>query len=237
MHPRFLRPLVLGLALVAGAPAAPAATAAYDFYIRGLRVGALTLGSEQQGANYVASGRIDPTGLIALFADYFFDGTATGQVTRDGQIVPARYVAVSKSPRRLRHTEIEWQNGRPVRVSVEPPRSSAPDPAQQVGALDPVSAGFKLFRDAPPGEICNTSVDVFDGSRRSRLRLGVAVDVGGSLTCQGVFTRVEGEAHSAGQLDEFGFTVVFRRNGQGVAQLQSIEAPTRYGRAVISRRR
>lgn len=237
MPVRSLRLIVLGLALVAGAPAVPAGPTAYDFYIRGLRVGALTLGAEQNGTSYTATGRIDPTGFIALFADYFFDGTATGRIGAEGRVVPVRYDAVSKSPRRLRHTEIEWRDGRPVHVSVEPPRSSAPDPAAQVGALDPVSAGFRLLRDAPAEEICATTVDVFDGSRRSRLRLSAPTARGGELVCAGVFSRVEGEAHSAGQLDEFPFSMVFRENGAGLAQLERIEAPTKYGRAVISRRR
>ncbi len=233
---RFLRLLAFGIAVSAAAPAMPATTA-YDFHIRGLRVGSLTLGSEQNGADYVATGRIDPSGFIALFADYFFDGTARGRVARDGSVQPARYDAVSKSPRRLRNTEIRWQNGRPVHVSVVPPRSTSPDPAAQVGALDPVSAGFQMFRDAPVGEICRATVDVFDGSRRSRLRLAAPTERGSELVCAGTFSQIEGEAHSAGQLEEFPFTVVFRASGSGVAQLERIEAPTRYGNAVISRRR
>ena len=235
---RSLRLLVLALALTAGAPAMPMSPTAYDFHIRGLRVGALTLGAEQDGTSYTATGRIDPTGLIALFADYFFDGTATGRIGADGRVAPHRYDAVSKSPRRLRNTVIEWQDGRPVHVSVEPPRSSAPDPAAQAGTLDPVSAGFRLLRDAPASEICATTVDVFDGSRRSRLQLAAPeANGGGEYVCAGVFSRVEGEAHSAGQLDEFPFSMVFRENGAGLAQLERIEAPTKYGRAVISRRR
>lgn len=231
-------PLALALVLLtAAAPAVEASQKSYDFHIRGLRVGALTIGATEEGGRYTAKGRIDPTGLIALFADYFFDGTATGRITRDGRVVPARYDAVSKSPRRLRNTEIVWQDGTPVRVSVVPPRSTSPDPAAQAGALDPVSAGYRLFRDAPPGEICNTSVDVFDGSRRSRLRLAAPVAAGEVLTCEGLFAQIEGEAHSASQLTEFPFRMTFRTNGSGIAELERVEAPTRYGNAVISRRR
>jgi hypothetical protein len=89
----------------------------------------------------------------------------------------------------------------------------------------------------PVGEICNATVDVFDGSRRSRLRLAAPVESGGLLTCAGAFSQIEGEAHSAGQLDEFPFEVSFRANGDGIAQIERSEAPTRYGQAVLSRRR
>jgi hypothetical protein len=208
-----------------------------DFYISGFRVGVFTLASTQEGNRYTATGRIDPTGLIALFADYFFDGTATGEIRSDGRVVPVRYDAVSKSPRRLRNTVIEWRNGTPFRATVEPPRSTAPDPAAQRGALDPVSAGFQLFRDAPVDQICNITVDVFDGSRRSRLRLSAPVAEGPLLNCAGAFSQIEGEAHSAGQLEEFPFQIAFRADDDGIAQIERIEAPTRYGRAVISRRR
>jgi hypothetical protein len=227
----------LALVLAAVAPAARAMDASLDFYISGFRVGLMTLGSAQDGSRYTATGRLDPTGLIALFSDYFFDGTSTGQITGEGRVLPVRYDAVSKSPRRLRNTVIEFRNGTPFRATVEPPRSTAPDPAAQRGALDPVSAGFRLFRDMPVGEICNATVDVFDGSRRSRLRLAAPVESGGLLTCAGAFSQIEGEAHSAGQLEEFPFQVSFRANGAGIAQIERIEAPTRYGRAVLSRQR
>lgn len=231
----------LTLALVAGllgiASGARATEAQLDFHIAGFRVGVLAMGASQDGSRYTATGRIDPTGLVALFSDYFFDGTATGSVRPDGRVLPERYDAVSKSPRRLRNTVIEFRNGTPVRATVEPPRSTAPDPAAQRGALDPVSAGFRLFRDMPVGEICNATVDVFDGSRRSRLRLAAPVAAGELLTCAGSFSQIEGEAHSAGQHPEFPFQVAFRANGDGIAQIERIEAPTRYGRAVLSRRR
>ena len=72
-------------------------------------------------------------------------------------------------PRADRDTDIDWEDGTPVSVSVEPPRESAPDPAAQAGTLDPVSAGFAVLRDRAGRELCDTTVEVFDGSRRSRL--------------------------------------------------------------------
>ena len=229
--------LALLAGLAGGMSSAQATNAAFDFHIAGFRVGVLSMGASQEGSRYSATGRIDPTGLLALFSDYFFDGSSSGHVGRDGSVVPVRYDAVSKSPRSLRNTVIEWRNGTPIRATVEPPRSSAPDPTLQRGAVDPVSAGFRLFRDMPVGDICNAAVDVFDGSRRSRLRLGAPVAAGPLLTCAGSFAQIEGEAHSAAQHPEFPFEVSFRPDGAGMAQIERIEAPTRYGRAVLTRRR
>jgi Protein of unknown function (DUF3108) len=228
-----LRPLALALALIAGS-AARAGESSFDFYIAGIRVGALTLGTAESGGGYSAAGRIDTAGIAGLFG-FFFDGEAAGNLGRDGTVVPVRYTATSKSPRALRHTVIDWQNGTPVRVSVEPPRSSAPDPAQQSGTLDPVSASFLLLRDAPVDTICDTTLDVFDGSRRSRLTLAPPVEADGGLACSGTYARLEGEGHTLARRREFPFRIVFRRAGD-LAQLQRIEAPTSFGNAVIERR-
>jgi uncharacterized protein DUF3108 len=229
-----LRPLALGLALVSGGTA-EAGESHFDFYIAGIRVGALTLGAEQVGDSYSATGRIDTAGIAGLL-DFFFDGQAAGSLGRNGKVVPIRFAATSKSPRALRHTLIEWEDGTPVKVSVEPPRDSAPDPAQQAGTLDPVSASFRLLRDAPADAICDTTLDVFDGSRRSRLRLAPPVETADGLICDGAYARLEGEGHSLADLREFPFRIVFRRNGGGLAQLERIEAPTSFGSAVIERR-
>ena len=82
---------------------------------------------------------------------------------------------------------------------------------------------------------CDTTVDVFDGSRRSRLRLAKPAPDGEALVCAGTFARIEGEAHSMADLREFPFRLVFVPNGGGLYQLDRIEAPTNFGQAVLSR--
>jgi hypothetical protein len=232
---KLLSALALGAALAAALPAA-SQQATFDFRIAGIRVGALTMAFEEDGGGYRAASRIDTVGIVGIFADFFFDGSASGTLTSAGAVVPRRFDATSKSPRALRHSRIDWEKGTPVRVSVEPPRSSAPDPAQQTGTLDPVSAGFRLFRPMPAAEICDATVTVFDGSRLSRLVLAPPAEADGALVCRGTFARIEGEAHSMAEQSTFPFTVTFRRDGDGLAHLQRIEAPTNYGQAVIARR-
>jgi hypothetical protein len=196
----------------------------------------VVLRAEQSDSDYSASSRISAAGIASVFADYFFDGKATGSVRRDGQPVPAKFEAESRSPRSDRRTKIDFEDGTPVRVSVEPPRKSAPDPASQGGTLDPVSAGFALLRDAPPDRLCNAAVDIFDGSRRSRLKLGPPVAEDGLIACKGTYARLEGEAHTLSAEREFPFRVVFRENGAGLAELDRIETSTGFGKAVIARR-
>ena len=231
---RPLRPIALAAAL-ALPTAAGADQAQFSFSVAGIKVGTMTMNSEQSGSSYSASSRIDTAGLAGLF-DFFFDGTARGQVSGSGTVVPGSYGARSKSPRALRNTRIDWRNGVPVSVSVVPPRSSAPDPAAQGGTLDPVSAGFRLFRDGPKEAICSTSVDVFDGSRRSRLKVAAPAEQADTLVCEGTYARIEGEAHSMADLREFPFRLVFvPAAAAGSYRLERIEAPTNFGQAVLSR--
>jgi len=210
--------------------------ATFDFYISGIRAGEMTLDIETGDGGYKAASRIEAAGLVGMLVSFYYDGKATGRLNGDGKVVPQRFIANSKSPRAERHTEIDWENGTPTRVSVEPPRKTAPDPAQQGGTLDPISAGVAILRDAAPDEICDASIDVFDGSRRSRLTLSKPVARDNAFICAGSYSRIEGEAHTLSSQREYGFEVVFRRNGSGVAQLERIETRTNFGLAVVERR-
>ncbi len=221
--------------VVVVATAAPALTV-FDLTLAGLPLGTVTLDAEQSGAEYAAVSRITPNGVVNLVAGYAFDGRATGRIDAEGRISPLTFEADSTSPRASRRTEIEWRDGAPVRVSVEPPRQYAADPARVAGALDPVSAGFALLRDNAPSEICDTTIDVFDGSRRSRLSLGKPVAAGAGVTCTGLYARLEGEAHSLSSQTEYPFTLTFTPTAAGQVQLQRIETRTRFGLAVVDRR-
>ena len=241
--PKILRALLpaaaLGLAATAVLPLSASRAAddrsSFSFSIAGIRVGAASFAFEQSGASYSASTRIDTAGVVGMLTDFFFDGQASGRLASGGEVVPQLFTATSKSPRALRKSRIEWKDGTPVKVSVEPPRDSAPDPAEQGGTLDPVSASLRLLRDAPVSEICNTTVMVYDGSRVSRLKVAAPVEKDGRLVCAGAYARLKGEASSLVGAREFPFSITFGRTSNGMATLERIEAPTNFGQAVIAR--
>lgn len=232
--PRPTLALALALALAVALPAR-AEQATFDGSVSGIPVGTLIMEADATGGRYDARSRIDTAGVVGLFLEYFFDGRSTGTVDGGGTVVPSRFDATSKSPRALRSSAIEWKGGVPVKVSVEPPRSSAPDPAKQGGTLDPVSAGFRLLRTMPASDVCNATVRIFDGSRLSQLELAKPVAKGDTLTCAGQFARIEGEAQTLTSLRKFPFSITFRKVGTD-AVLQRIEAPTNYGKVVLTRR-
>jgi hypothetical protein len=217
-------------------PASAGGTDTFDLSVSGLPVGTITLRAEQSGGDYVATSRIVPSAVVSALTSYAFDGRATGRIDTAGKVTPVSFAADSTSPRATRRTEIEWRGDRPVRVVVEPPRKHAPDPDRVVGALDPVSASFALLRDNAPDRICGVSVDVFDGSRRSRLSLAEPVAAGDGFVCAGAYARLEGEAHTLSADGTYPFTLTFAPNGDGMVRLERIEARTRFGPAVIARR-
>lgn len=229
-------PIAVGLAMALAAAPAAARSQVFDLTLAGIPLGTVTLEADEAGGAYRAGSRIAPSGLVGAFTDYSFNGTAEGSVDAAGRVTPLRFAADSTSPRASRRTEIEWSGGAPVRVSVEPPRRSSVDPSRVAGALDPVSAGFALLRDNNADKICDTGIDVFDGSRRSRLELGKPVATEGALVCSGSYARVEGEAHSLSSQREYPFTLTFVPNGGGKMRLERIETRTRFGLAVVSRR-
>jgi hypothetical protein len=238
MAPQAIRRAACGAAFCAALAATPAiaGSSVYDLTLAGVRLGEIIIEAELSGDSYRAASRIVSTGLVGAFTDYGFEGEATGRLAADGSVEPERFRAKSVSPRAKRRTEIDWQGDTPVRVSVEPPRRQEPDPARMVGALDPVSAGFALLRDNQPEHVCDTRIDVYDGSRRSRLTLGAPVAGEGTLSCSGTYARLEGEAHSLSSQSEYPFTIRFRARGDGLMRLDRIETETRFGRAVVARR-
>lgn len=225
--------LVLAAALLAGGPVL-AEAARFAISIAGLPAGELTLSGGRNGATYEAGSTIRATGLLGALSRIRYEGVTTGQVARDGSLVPVRHKAQARSARSERTTEILFENGDPARVTVEPPRSRTIDPAEQAGSLDPVSAAFALLLEPDPETLCNSRVHLFDGSRRSRLEVGRAEKQNGALVCNGLYVRLSGDAHAVDQ-SEWGFRLFFQAKGEGV-ELQRIEAQTRFGLAVASRR-
>ena len=232
---RTARAAALACAVLGATGAAKAQDAVFDFYISGLKAGEMTMSARNTSEGYTARSSIRAAGAVGLVANFFFDGEASGRIV-GGKVSPVRYEANSKSPRAERRTVMDWKDGVPVYVSVVPPRGSAPDPATQGGTLDPVSAGLALLGDAAAGSVCDASVDVFDGSRRSRFSLGAPVAKDGAVVCAGAYSRIEGEAQSMSSQREFPFEVTFREGGDGVARLERVETRTQFGKAVLERR-
>lgn len=228
--------LAAALAVLLTAGAAHAQQASFDFRVMGFPVGTVGMAWSTSGTSYNATADVDATGVVGFFTSFFFHGKATGTVKADGTVIPGHFEAQSKSSRDVRQTTIAWKNGKPTSVTIVPPRDNSADPADQGGTLDPVSAAFRLLRDVPKADACNVTVDMFDGMRRSRLKVGPATASGTALTCKGSYSRMKGDALGSLDRDQFPFTLSYTVGADGIARLQRIEAPTNFGTAVVARR-
>lgn len=229
--------LLLLAALSSLALARPAAAEPADFVmtIAGFRVGALTIEDTRSGGSYRAAIRFHSAGLGGLF-DYGLEGAAEGRATPGRALVPRRFDGVSQSPRKHRTTAIEWTDGTPSRVAVDPPRAEAVPPARAAGALDPASALARLIGPGPAGAACGESIAVFDGSRLVRLDLGAPERTAEGIACAGNYLRLGGEPITPIDPPECPFTLVYAVTEDGEAVLDRISVPTRFGEALIERR-
>lgn len=227
----------LALALAAASPThAASEDATFDFYVSGIPVGKMSLDTSQTAASYTSRSRIEAAGVLGALLTFTYDGVSSGRIASDGSIVPDSFRARSISPGTDRRSSIDWKNGAPASVTVDPPRKHPPDPTQQAGTLDPISAAFAILRDRPADRLCDKTLTVFDGSRVSRLRLDPEQDAGDTITCAGNYARIEGEAHSLSSQREFPFQLVFVKQPNGDGRLQRIQTQTTFGRAVLERR-
>lgn len=212
----------------------------YDVYVSGLKIGGLGLNARVEGQRYSASGRVSGSGIIGAFFTFDFSGQSIGAVLQDGRLRPQQYSATQSDGKTTRSTVIRYVAGTPRDVQFTPDRSKRPNdilPSRQKGTLDPISATFALLTEAPAGEACGRSVDIYDGLRRSRLTVEPrrpAKD--GLFVCEGVYTRVAG--YSASDLAKrrtFPFTMTFRELS-GVMQVVKFQTDTTFGRATAIRR-
>ena len=226
--------LLAALAAVAALPA-DAAPVRYGLTLAGLPLGVLTLDGDRSDDHYEAAVRFESAGLAGLL-DYGLEGTAEGLAGRGRDLLPLRFAGASHSPRAVRQTRIEWIDGAPAFVAVDPPRGEAVAPATAAGALDPASALLRLAGPRPAAEACSESVAVFDGSRLVRLTLGAPAPVADGIACDGTYLRLGGEPLTPIDPPECPFRLVYRIAADGRAVLQQIRVPTRFGEALIERR-
>ncbi|MEO0388873.1 MAG: DUF3108 domain-containing protein [Pseudomonadota bacterium] len=231
---------VLGLVALANSVQAASTDQRYDVYASGIKLGSLALKADNNGSQYAVSGRVSGGGLVGIFVTFDFSGTSQGSVRTDGRLQPIAYQARSDDGKTARTTRIAYRGGTPVSVSTDPPRNPRAydaKPGAQGGTLDPISAVYAILGDAPVGQACGKTVEVFDGNRRSRLALGARQAAGdGRFVCAGTYTRVAG--YSEKLLREkrtFPFQIQWL-DRDGMMRVERFSTDTTFGRVNAIRR-
>ncbi len=212
----------------------------YDVYGSGLKLGTLGMNYNISGERYGVSGRVADGGLLGAFVKFDFSGTAEGTIASDGTLRPTRYSGTDDNGKRKRTVSFNFRSATPQTVSFSPARTPKPidvSPSTQRGTVDPISATFSLLRDQPVGKACGKTVEVFDGSKRSRLRLAKRQPTNdGLFVCNGTYSRVKGfSAKLMAKQVNFPFSIIWREQ-DGIMEVVRFQTQTTFGTVSAIRR-
>lgn len=208
--------------------------ALFDVVFKGIKVGVLELSGQSSVTRYKAKASLRTTGLIAALKSVRFDLSSRGRILGD-RLAPLHYAEDVETGRRSSSVEITYKNGIPVQTggSIGEERVTVPlDPVRQTDTVDPMTALFILLRDQQNLQFCNRSQPIFDGARRTRMRLKRA----DPKTCKGQFERLAG--YTPKQLRErprVDFEVIYRDSGQ-ILQASEVTVRSKRGTVKIIRR-
>lgn len=205
--------------------------ASYNVSIKGIRAGRLTISSQIDGANYQVSGLLKSTGIVAAFAQFKLATTATGQLKGDLGLTPRRYSEDRDDGKGQSSQSITYSGGVPKVANQAPAPALAAH--TQGGTIDPMSAIFAAFRDQTAATLCKADHIIYDGKRRTRLRLKPGPD---PMTCAGTYSRLGGFSPAKlAKGTHFPMTLQYAAQGD-IFQLQTLTVQSVRGRAVFSRR-
>jgi hypothetical protein len=163
-----------------------------------------------------------------------YSGQSAG-THRDDAYTPRRYSGQTNTGTRESQVKLRFDNGIPTVNSYLPDREKRDydiEPSEQRGAIDPLTATAVVLMDQPSAQMCNRSIPMFDGRRRSKLTIAPPVIDGDSATCAGTYTRLAG--FSPEDLQErvnFPFTLMYTRIDADTFRLTSFTTKTTFGSA------
>ena len=208
----------------------------FDVYIRGLKVGRLSLAVETETHSYAARLLLRTTGLVAKLAPYRFDATVKGQIRGD-QHNPRRYSEKSDTGKRQTDKTIAYFNNVPKVTQSKLRQPHWLDPRRQKGRIDTLTATYQLLRNRSKDDLCRQTLKLFDGARAVDISLSKKTTNGANISCHGLYQRVGG--FSKVQLSKgvsFPFTLHYTPTETKTYQLKTMTFKTLRGRASFHRR-
>ena len=226
------------LAMIAGLWGAPvwadgSTNAVFNVAIRGINAGTLTVKGTEQSGSYSTTGVLQSGGLVGLVARLKYTAAAKGRV--DGaRFQPSRYDENADTGKRKSKTTMTYSGGVPHVVAGE---TGTLNPATQKGTVDPQTAIYAAFRDVNAEEVCKLNVQMFDGKRRSQVRLANPRDEGGMIRCDGEYRRLKGfSAEDMAEKTRFPFNLFYAKTADGRYRVEKVITQTLYGNATMTRR-
>lgn len=208
----------------------------YDLYLGGIKAGELTIDAQYLGDRYSATSVMRTAGIVGAVYKASFEAQTEGLLTPTG-LEPVRFAADSRMRKKHQAVEMLYSDKAPKKVNAEPafvPKPWQIDPEQQTGTLDPISAALTALAPMPLKQICNRSVEVFDGRRRYAIDLGKPEADGKRIRCPANYRRVAGfKPKMMRKTPNFPFNIWFVERGDGTAHVIRAAGESMFGLAVI----
>lgn len=203
----------------------------FSVYVSGLKAGTLQTVITKNGKAFSVSGTLSPTRFKRSIRDVGYAGQSSG--TFGKTFTPRRYSGHTKTGDRTSKVQMRFNGGVPSVDSYQPerePRDYDIDPAKQRGVIAPLTAAATVFRDQPSATLCNRTIPMFDGRRRSELTLAPPTSEGDSATCTGTYTRIAGfSPQDMQERVNFPFTLMYTRINADTYRLTSFTTKTTFG--------
>lgn len=204
----------------------------FSLYVSGIKAGSVQTVISTSGTAFSVSGQLSPTRFLRSIRNVGYTGQSAGTV-KDGVFSPKRYSGQTQTGSRNSQVQMRFQNGRPSVDSYTPVRETRPydiTPSKQTGTIDPLTAAAQVFQDQTASTLCNTTLHMFDGRRRSKLTLSAPKREGPTATCQGTYTRVAGfSPNDMKERVNFPFSLVYTRTDADTYRLTSFSTKTTFG--------
>ncbi|MBK0400824.1 DUF3108 domain-containing protein [Limibaculum sp. M0105] len=239
--------LAAALAAPAGVGPHPGAMAAlnpgsfggiYDLYLGGIRGGEMSIRVELEDARYRAEAAGQTAGIVGTFWSAGFAAVSEGQSDRAG-VSPMRFEADSFSPGKTQKVAMAYESGRPAAIEAEPPFTPKPwqvDPFAQAGAFDPLTAALSGLALQSRAQICDRSVEIFDGRRRYAIDIGPPQADPEGLRCDAAYRRVAGYKPKLMRKPDWPFTMWFAQGADGLWHVTRAMGDTPLGVAAVKLR-
>ena len=226
---------VMTIGALSGAPALAdgKTNAVFNVAIRGITAGTLTVKGTESGGAYATTGVLQSGGLVGLVKSLKYTAKSQGAVT-GSSFRPSRYDENADTGKRKSKTTMTYSGGVPKVVAGSTGDLS---PASQKGTVDPQTAIYAAFRDVDKADVCKLNVQMFDGKRRSQVRLASPRADGNMIKCDGEYRRLKGfSAADMAEKTRFPFNLYYAPTGDGRYRVEKVVTQTLYGNATMTRR-
>ncbi|MGM0585508.1 MAG: DUF3108 domain-containing protein [Pseudomonadota bacterium] len=220
-----------------GAAAEVREAAAFSLWFGGLPIGELRYRLEIGEERWAVRADMRSTGLAELLFGVRLEAEGAGRLGSGPQ--PEQYFADVSLRDDRQAVEVRFApGGRPETVEADPPWKPKPwqiDPQAQSGVLDPTAAAAVLAAPQPVEALCDVSLEIYDGRRRSRVTLGEAEAAQGGWRCEGAWVRVAGYKPEDMARGPSEISAEYVPGGDGLARLRRLAVKTSWGTAVALR--